>query len=91
MKLTDISIRALEKPEKGAVIYHDDALAGFGVRITAQGTKSFVLTHGPRRTRETIGRVGIIGLADARQAAKTKLAEYTLGKDQATSSPGRPP
>jgi hypothetical protein len=50
------------------------------VRVSEGGTKSFILTHGARGTRETIGRVGILTLADARQEAKRRLAEYTLGK-----------
>ncbi len=82
MRLTDLSIKALKTPEKGAIIYPDDILSGFGVRVSEGGTKSFVLTHGPLRRRETIGRVGILGLADARGEAKRRLAEYTLGKTQ---------
>ena len=77
MRLTDISIRALKAPENGAVIHYDDNLPGFGVRVSEGGTKSFVLTHGSRRTRETIGRVAIIGLGEARTAAKIILAQYT--------------
>ena len=50
------------------------------VRVSQGGTKSFILTHGARRHRETIGRVGIVGLQDARSEAKRRLAEYTLGK-----------
>ncbi len=82
MRLTDISIRALKSPEKGAVIFPDDSIPGFGVRVSEGGTKSFVLTHGPRRQRETIGRVGVISLSDARAEAKRRLAEYTLGKEK---------
>ena len=87
MRLTDISIRALKAPESGAVIHYDDTLPGFGVRVSEGGTKSYVLTHGARRTRETIGRVTILGLADARTAAKVILAQYTLGKSQVVSRP----
>jgi Arm DNA-binding domain len=82
MRLSDISIRALKSPSKGAEIHYDDTLSGFGVRISEGGTKSFILTHGARRRRETIGRVGIISLSQARQEAKRRLAEYTLGKHQ---------
>ncbi len=85
MKLTDITIRSLKAPRTGAVIYHDQSLAGFGVRISEGGTKSFVLTYGPRRRRETIGRVGVISLQDARKEAKRLLAEYTLGKQKPVS------
>jgi integrase len=80
MKLTDLSVRALKTPETGYQIYNDDTLPGFGVRITANGVKSYVLTHGVRRQRETIGRVGILSLQEARSEAKRRLAEYTLGK-----------
>ena len=53
MKLTDLGIRGLQPPERGAQIYYDDAVPGFGVRVSEGGTKSFVLTHGARRHRET--------------------------------------
>jgi integrase len=85
MRLTDASLKSLKAPEKGAVIYADDALAGFGVRVSQAGTKSYVLTHGVRRQRETIGRVGIITLHDARAEAKRLLAEHTLGKHRPTT------
>jgi integrase len=80
MPLTDLAIRALQPPEKGTKIIYDDSLTGFGVRITKNGVASFILTQGRRRHRETIGRVGVLSLKDARAAAKVRLAEYTLGK-----------
>ena len=70
MRMTDLSIKALKPPAKGVICYTDDVLTGFGVRVSVAGTKSFVLTHGVLRQRETIGRVGIISLKDAREAAK---------------------
>lgn len=82
MKLTDLAIRAIKPPRIGADIYYDDDLPGFGVRVSKAGTKSFILTHGPQRRRETIGRVGILALKTARSEAKIRLAEYTLGKDR---------
>jgi integrase len=85
MRLTDISIRALAAPEKGEKIYYDDGLSGFGVRVSEGGTKSFVLQHGKLRRRETIGRVGILDLKTARQEARRRLAEYTLGRTTTTS------
>jgi integrase len=80
LRLTDISIRALETPATGVVVYADDTLSGFGVRVSSGGTKSYVLTHGPRRTRETIGRVDVLKLSEAREEAKRRLAGYTLGR-----------
>lgn len=85
MKITDITIRSLKSSETGAVIYYDDTLTGFGVRVAKGGTKSFVLTHGTRRTRETIGRVGVVSLKNARSAARSLLAQYTLGKTETRS------
>lgn len=85
MNLTELSIKAIRKPVQGARVYYDDTLPGFGVRITANAVKSFVLTHGVRRTRQTIGRVGVVSLKEAREAAKTLLAGYTLGKHQPRS------
>lgn len=82
LRLTDISIKALKPPAKGVAVYSDDTLIGFGVRVSQAGTKSFVLTHGPRRERETLGRVGVLSLQDARAEAKRRLAEYTLGKNK---------
>lgn len=87
MRFTDITIRALKAPETGVAVYSDDAFVGFGVRVSQAGTKSFVLTHGPRRERETIGRVGVISLHDARTEAKRRLAQYTLGKEKPKAVP----
>jgi integrase len=80
MRLTDITVRELKAPKRGQKFYADDVLAGFGVRVSQGGTKSFVLVHGPRRQRVTIGRYPIITLADARTEAKRRSAEIILGK-----------
>ena len=79
MRLNDLTIRTLKPPAKGAKIYGDDQIAGFGIRVSRAGTASYVLTL-PGRTRDriTIGRVGIISLKDARDAAKRQLADLTL-------------
>ena len=80
MRLNDMTIKALQPPGSGEKIHYDDTLPGFGVRVSEGGTKSFILTHGKLRRRETIGRVGILSLKVARTAAKERLAAYTLGK-----------
>jgi hypothetical protein len=51
--------------------------------------KSFVLTHGIRRQCETIGRVAIVSLSNARTEAKRRLAEYTLGRTKSNSATGK--
>lgn len=79
LQLTDVVVRNLKPSEKRA-IYYDQNLVGFGVRVETSGTKAFTLIYGANRQRITIGRVGIISLADARKKAKRVLAEHTLGK-----------
>jgi len=54
-----------QSPVSGAKVYADDALVGFGVRVSFHGTASFVLTYGVALKRVTIGRVGVISLKDA--------------------------
>jgi integrase len=82
MRLTDLTLKTLAAPDKGAKVYADDTLEGFGVRVSQGGTRAYVLTYGADRRRVTIGRVGIITLAQARAEAKRILAERTLGKLQ---------
>lgn len=85
--LTDLTVRSL-KPQAGKrVTYTDRSLKGFGVRVSASGHASYVLVVGANRTRIKIGDVGVIKLADARTAARTKLAEKQLGIEQHTNAP----
>lgn len=80
MRLTDLSLKSLRSPQTGQRTYTDDALPGFGVRISQGGTRTFVLVHGPTRRRETIGRFPPLTLQEARVEARRRLAQYTLGK-----------
>jgi integrase len=80
MSLTEIILKSLKPPKGGQKFYADQIVKGFGVRVSQGGTKTFVLVHGPRRERVTIGRFPLISLAEARAEAKRRLAEITLGK-----------
>ena len=80
MRLTDIVVRNLAAPERGQMSYPDDTLAGFSVRVSQGGTKTFCLVYGRDRQRVTLGRYPILGLAEARTEAKRFLAERTLNK-----------
>jgi integrase len=78
--LTDLAIRHL-KPEPGKQItFFDRTLKGFGVRVGAE-SMTYVLVYGPNRTRVKLGEVGIVRLAEARQAARMLLAERQLGQE----------
>lgn len=55
--ITQRSVAAAKPPASGYIILFDDKIAGFGVRVTAAGAKSFVLNYrvaGEKR-RYTIG------------------------------------
>lgn len=61
LALTDRTIRTLPAPATGKRIvfdHHRDAPKGFGVRVMATGTKSFVLRY---RTKEGAARIQTIG------------------------------
>ena len=86
-KLTDISIRAFKPPEQGQLTYWDKSLAGFGVRVSQGGAKTFVLVYGANRRRTSIGRFPAIKLSDARTEAKRLIAEHTLGRTRPSTVP----
>jgi hypothetical protein len=75
---SDVGLRNLSPPEQGQVAYWDDRLPAFGLRVSQGGSKTFILKR--HNCRITIGRYGVITLADARAEARRMLAEFTLGK-----------
>jgi hypothetical protein len=77
--LTDMAIKNLPVPAQGQVMYWDDALPGFGIRVSQGGLKSFYLVHGKARQKTQLGRYPIASLSAARARAKEILAERTLG------------
>lgn len=87
--LTELSIKALKPRENGHKILYDTLIPGFGCRITKNGVKSYILTHGRQRRRITIGRVGLVSLQNARGEARRILAGVTLGKTLPTSTSWR--
>jgi integrase len=87
MRLTDLSIRKLGSPSSGQKTYYDDALPGFGIRISQGGTKSYVVMYGTKRRLKTIGRYPDLKLADARREAKRIQSDLTLLNMASTSMP----
>ena len=84
-RLTDLTIKSLPPPESGQKTYWDDAVPGFGVRVSQGGSKTFALVQGVNRERTTIGRYPIISLSDARGKAKEILAKKLLSKEDENS------
>src|SRR5688572_25055880 len=84
--LTDRSIKALKAALPGRRYEIADAVVpGFGVRVTDKGQRSyFLLTRypgSPNPTRRSLGEVGAVDLADARQKARDWLALLKKGID----------
>ena len=77
MRLTDLAIQKLPAPDAGQKTYFDDALGGFGVRVSQGGTKSFIVMYGKQRRLHTIGRYPSKTLKEARTEAKTFLSNLS--------------
>jgi integrase len=82
MRLTDAICRKLTPPAKGNQIYYDGH--GFGLRVTAAGARSFILsyrTRGGRARRLTIGDLGAWTVATARAEAAELRRQIDQGGD----------
>ena len=78
-------------PESGQIEYWDGKTPGFGLRVSQGGKKAWVLLyrHQGRLRRLTLGTYPILGVADARDMAKARLAEVQQGNDPATTKRDR--
>lgn len=83
MKLTKRSIDHLLLPIAGKAIFWDDELRGFGIRVTAKGSKSFVLDYRfkSHQRRITIGPYGELTPSEARAEAIRLKAAIRSGTD----------
>ena len=87
LKLTKSTIDALTA-EATDVVYWDETLAGFGLKVTPKGKKVFIVLYrtkdGSARLRKyTIGPYGPTTPATARSAAQNILAARNEGRDPA--------
>jgi integrase len=87
-KLAEIIVKTLPPPAHGNIIYYDGghklAVPGFGCRITAAGTRAFVLNYRTRAGRErrfTIGGSPDWTVAAARDEARRLKQLIDLGGD----------
>ena len=85
--LTEKNISAARPPEKGQRFLYDDhrdAPRGFGLRVTVNGSKSFILrytTKEGKARRLTIGPWGTWSLTAARKQARAFRQEIDAGTD----------
>ena len=84
-KLTERRIERLEFESEGPSrqIHFDATVLGLGVRLYPSGGKSYVLHYGDRRARKllTLGKVGVLTLAHAREKAAALLVGIAEGED----------
>lgn len=87
-KLTEISLKKLPSREVRYEVW-DTLLPAFGVRVTSEGQKTFVVmyrAHGVQR-RQTLGSA--LTLAAARQLARKLFARVAEGKDPSVEKRAR--
>jgi hypothetical protein len=85
-RLTDVIVRGLIAPASGSRITYDagpDRVRGFGCRVTAAGTKAFVVNYtvAGRERRMTIGTYPTWKVATARDKAEKLRREIDDGID----------
>ena len=82
LKLTKTKVESLPVPtDKDQVFYWDSETKGFGVRVTANGARSYIVqrpVHGKTR-RFTLGPHGVLTCDEARKRAMEKLLEMMDG------------
>ena len=84
LKLTQRTVEAAVcPPGKKDVLLFDNETRGFGVRLTAKGTKTFLAqyTVANRRRRSVLGTFGTLTVEQARAAARTLLGKVAQGAD----------
>lgn len=84
-RLTTRFIDSIKPPKEGRAEYWDDAVPGFGLRVTAAGRRSWVLMYrvAHRQRRWTFGTYPALSLAAAREKAKDGLQQVAKGQDPA--------
>jgi integrase len=83
LRITEKTIKSLKAPASGNRIYYDEQVGGFGVRVTAGGAISFILTYWTRgrQRRHTIGRHPEMNATAAREEAIRLRDEIRRGGD----------
>jgi integrase len=87
MKLTAKTITAAVLPDgKNDVVYFDETLPGFGLRLRKTGDKTrkqFIVQyrHAGASRRMLIGSASVLGIEQARDAARKALGTVALGGD----------
>jgi integrase len=83
VKLTAAAVERLKPPLDGQVDYFDQALPGFGLRITAKGVRSYFCFYrvAGKLVRHTLGRHSALSLGQARLKAGAIFDAVGEGRD----------
>lgn len=84
MKLTKKNVDDAKLPvDKDQVFYRDEQLKGFALRVTSNGTKSFVVEKniGNKVRRITLGKYGALTVDQARKEAQKIIGQIATGID----------
>jgi integrase len=87
MKLSPHAVRTAQVPAgKSETIFFDDHVPGFGLRLRAQGSRTFVFQYklGTKQRRMALGAATALGVAKVRQIAERLHARVKLGEDPAS-------
>ena len=86
LKITAAFVESVKPPLSGQLDYWDARLSGFGLRVSAGGTKSWFVFYRYNRAnrRYTLGRFPSLGLADARKKAAGVIGKAQAGLDPAS-------
>jgi len=82
-------VRSAELPAgKSEAIFFDDDIPGFGLRLRAQGSRSFIFQYklGTKGRRMALGAASALTITEARKTAGTLYARVRLGQDPAADS-----
>jgi len=86
LRLTKKMIADAKPTPGGPAFLWDKELRGFGCKIEAAGTKSFIVQYRNaerRKRRMVLGRFGVITVEQARDEARIKLGDVARGQDPA--------
>jgi hypothetical protein len=84
MRFTDRGLKALKPPPRPKQFdYFDESLPGFGLRVSYNGRKSWIVLYRCNgvKGRLTLGRFDVVPLADAHEQARAALKAAARGDD----------
>jgi len=82
-RITNSFVERAELPAQGQLIYRDQTLKGFGLRVTSGGVKAFILEKRINRRvrRIKVGRYPELTAEQARKQAQILLGAIACGRD----------